>query len=98
MIDLAKVQNSGIHDYEVAEIQVNYTSACISICFKSPGGNGNKLIIQNFTTFEITHKEEWGKGKYVCASDITYDDVSKSYLLEIVLNSGDKIVVRYIAE
>lgn len=95
MKGLAEVKKSGLHDYEIVEIRVDYNKAVVNIYLKSPLGGNYELAIENFVSFEITHEERWGKGKYVCSSEIGYNEISKFYLLEIELNSGDQIIVKY---
>jgi hypothetical protein len=71
--NISIVENSGLHDYELREININYNGAQAKIAFVSPLSEKFELCIDNLISFAITHKEEWGIGKYVCASDIEYD-------------------------
>lgn len=97
MNDLKKAQKSGLHDYEIVEIKVDYDKAHVIMNFKSPKGENYQFNIEKFLTFTISHAEAWGKGKYVCSSDIQLfnNDV---FVLEIELNSGDQIIVKYVDE
>ena len=62
---------------------------------KSPKGVIYSFNINKFLSFNITHKEIWGEGIYVCSSDFQYDENNKEYMLEIILNSGDQIIAYY---
>jgi len=94
MSELRRAQNSGLHDYEIVDIKVNYNNANITIMFNTPEGRKYELNIEKFISFTISHEEVWGKGKYVCSSDVRLvnDNV---YMLEIELNSGDRIITKY---
>ena len=96
MCDLKKVKHSGIHDAELMSIAVDYNKAFLEIQLKTPEGEDYKICIEKFCLFEISHQEPWGKGTYVCSSEISYDESLDMYLLEIELNSGDKIMIKYV--
>ena len=87
--NLKLFKNSNIHDYELLKINVNYLDSEINISFNTATKTNLNICIKNFMTFEISHKEPWGKGSYVCFSDLTYDKKQNLYIIEIELNSGD---------
>lgn len=87
------VQKSALHDCELQRIEVDYVGAWVNLQLRSPQGQEKNLLVERFVSFEITHKEEWGKGKYVGFSDICFDSELGQYLLEIELNSGDYIKI-----
>jgi len=94
-IDINLVEHSGLHDYEIIEMNINYNNATVVLQLRSPSGELSQLTINNFVLFKINHEEEWGKGKYVVSSDLELNDISKTYDLEIQLNSGDIIFISY---
>lgn len=98
MCNLNKVKHSGIHDDELISIAVDYNKALLEIQLRTPVGEDYKICIKKFCIFEISHQEPWGKGTYVCSSEISYDESTDRYLLEMELNSGDKIMVKYICD
>lgn len=90
-----QVQKSALHDCELQKIEVDYVGAWVNLQLRSPKGQEKNLLVERFVSFEITHKEEWGKGKYVGFSDICFDSELGQYLLEIELNSGDHIKIYF---
>ncbi len=92
---LEKAKNSGLHDYEIVEIEVDYNNANIIMVYNSPDGKRYEFNIEKFITFTISHEEAWGKGKYVCSSEIQLVN-DNMYMLEIELNSGDRIIAKYL--
>lgn len=95
MKDLSIAINSGLHDYEIADICVIYSQGRIVLNMKTPQGADFLLVINCFVSFKITHMENWGKGKYICSSDVKKEHSSSTTLLEIKLNSGDEIEIRF---
>ena len=95
MNNLGRAKDSGLHDYELLLITVDYNHANVNMKFKDLKENTFEICIEKFWSFKIFHEEPWGKGKYVCSSDINYNNVVNAYSLEIELNSGDKIEVIY---
>lgn len=95
-LELAK--NSGLHDFEVMSLVVDYAKATIILNMVSPLLNNTSsqisMCISNFISFSISRQEPWGSGKYIYSSDIQNMEVG-IYKLEIQLNSGDLIIVNY---
>lgn len=98
MKSISIAANSGLHDYEIADIYINYNQANIFLRMKTPQGEQFLLPVQNFIDFKITHTEKWGKGKYICSSGITQSQESDKSKLEIQLNSGDEIEICFLTK
>lgn len=92
MLQVYDARNSGLHDYNFKGADINYISCIITISLESPRGENDQLIIKNFLVVQITHKEEWGKGSYICSSNVQ-STLPDEKMLEIELNSGDNIKV-----
>lgn len=95
-IELA--QNSGLHDYELVSLMVDYTAATIALNMVSPMvdhvTSKVNILIPNFIDCSISCQEPWGKGRYIFSSEIqSIDPVTRK--LEILLNSGDIIAIYY---
>lgn len=88
-------ENSGAHDYEIEWININYVEAEIILKLKNSKNKSYDFYIKEFKYFNITHKEKWGKGKYICDSDLKQSDSDDLYVLEITLNSGDEITIQF---
>lgn len=91
---LERFLNSGLHDYEMVSIEVNYSKAQVSLLLREPQEGDKLYCIEKFSYFEISHKEPWGKGKYICSSDL-YRKNNDEWGCEIELNSGDIIKVEF---
>ncbi|WP_419505060.1 hypothetical protein [Allofournierella sp.] len=98
MNSLSMATNSGLHDYELVDISINYNQANIFLRMKTPQGKQFLLTVENFVDFKITHTEKWGKGKYICSSDIKQSQTSRKSKLEIKLNSGDEIEICFLTK
>lgn len=83
--------NSRLHDYELGLIQVDYVDSIVKIQFKNPQEKICEITIKDIISFYISHKEEWGEGKYIVASDVRVED--NIYIVEFQLNSGDKCII-----
>lgn len=95
-MNLLDIKKSGLHDYELLDIIIEYLNSVIQIKLNSPKNIQNTIIINNFISFNINHKEAWGKGNYICYSEIKKNsDIS---MIEIELNSGDSIIIEYVEE
>lgn len=94
MLNICDARNSGLHDYNFKGTEIDYISCIITIRLESPQGVSDQLIIRDFLTVHITHKEEWGKGSYICSSNIQ-STLSGESVLEIELNSGDSIRITW---
>ncbi len=88
-MELKRIMNHYLHDYEIGNIILNYNDGIFQIQLFNSRGDEEKLIINDFTHISVTRKEEWGKSKYIAASDIK-EDVS-SIAAYIQLCSGDEI-------
>lgn len=87
-------QNSGMHDYRLDGITVDYEAGTALLFFKDPMGRDAELAVEGLLSVEMTREERWGKGTYVCYSNEA-DGENHTRVLEFELNSGDRIVVRY---
>lgn len=86
---LDKVANSALVDCQVAGIHVSYQKSCVDILVILPSGKNDLLCFDKFLDFSITNHQPWGKGYYICASDVT--PKADTFIVEIQLNSGDCI-------
>ena len=92
-MDIYIAADSGLHDYEVSDIAIDYVGASILLRLKSPEGVSCTLSINGFTLFSVSHEEKWGAGKYVYSSDLQICDGLK--IMELELNSGDTILIKF---
>ena len=90
-MDYRKLEESQIADYKIEGIAVDYVHSTITIELKSPQNRLDILQITDFEEFSITRKEPWGAGSYVAGSEVQY--CGQYAILEIELNSGDKIKI-----
>lgn len=98
MNELELVKDSGLHDFELVSLTVDYTNATVMIDTISPITNHvshpTHICIHGFTHFSVSRQEPWGSGKYIFASAIQKTSVN-TYRVEIQLNSGDLILIDY---
>ena len=87
------IADSGLHDYKIDLISIDYTASKLVIMLKDLKGGDAELVIQPFSELNITHDEPWGKGSYIVSSELTSEGGRETMLLE--LNSGDSITVKY---
>lgn len=92
-MDIMIAKNSGMHDYKFEKIMVDYEKNIVYILFKDLSENACELIIKNMISIELTHEEKWGKGTYICYSNVLEDQ--NISILEFELNSGDQITIRF---
>ena len=91
-MDVKKIKKHHLHDYEIGKIIIDYNEGIIQIQLFDPKGAEDELIIDGFTNIDIVRKEEWGKSKYIAASDM--EEVGSFINAYIQLCSGDEINVR----
>lgn len=91
-MELENIMNSGIHDYELLDILMDYNNGKTVLQFKTPAGNKSDLVIQGFLQFTISRTEPWGPGMYVNYSNILENGQDSEILIE--LNSGDEIMIK----
>lgn len=85
----------GLHDYRLAGMSVDYPAGEIRLGLRSPqGGTEYTMVIRRFQSFSASRELPWGEGVYISSSTIQRMD-ENSCLLELELNSGDRIAVRY---
>lgn len=84
--------NSVLHDYEIERIEINYSEGTIFFQFTDSGQKKQNYEIKQFISINFTKNEEWGKGKYVVSSDVSWND--GICIIEIQLNSGDICIVK----
>lgn len=92
-MDIMAAKNSGMHDYKFEKIMVDYEKNIVYMLFKDLSENACELIIENMISIELTHEEKWGKGIYICYSNVLEDQ--NISILEFELNSGDQISVKF---
>lgn len=90
-MDYTKLSNSGIADYELGKIEVDYSNGRMLLHMKNRNLQPELMEIEGFKEFSIERREPWGVGIYVTASDCQLYDGKMQ--LEIQLNSGDMIRV-----
>lgn len=86
---LDKVKDSNLVDYQIGEIHVCYAEAYADIKVKSPNGINKTLRFEGILDFSMTNHQPWGRGCYICSSDVIVKE--KSTIVQIQLNSGDCI-------
>ena len=87
------IADSGLHDYKIDLISIDYTASKLVIMLKDLKGGDAELVVCPFSELNITHDEPWGKGSYIVSSELTSEGGRETMLLE--LNSGDSITVKY---
>lgn len=87
------IADSGLHDYKIDLISIDYTASKLVIMLKDLNGGDAELVVCTFSELNITHNEPWGKGSYIVSSELTSEGGRETMLLE--LNSGDSITVKY---
>lgn len=96
MESLSFFANSGAHDYELGEMRVDYAASTILLYLKSTVGEPCAVCIENFKSVSVTHTEKWGTGKYIYASELKREGSSGNVILELLLNSGDEVVIEFL--
>ena len=84
--------NSALHDFEMGEIEVNYSEGTILFHFITPKQQSADYLVKKFTSLSFKKNEEWGEGKYVVSSSVSCDD--GIWTIKIQLNSGDTCLVK----
>ena len=87
-----------LHDFEILDLNINYSSAYINIYLCSSNNISYCLKVQEFKKFQINHEEPWGTGIYINASELLFNKNHMYYELTLELNSGDEISVISIKE
>ncbi|MBQ3010202.1 MAG: hypothetical protein IJA20_06050 [Methanocorpusculum sp.] len=88
-MDYTKLSNSGIADYELGKIEVDYSNGRMLFHMRNRKLQPERLEIDGLEEFRIERREPWGAGIYVTASD--YQLCDGKIEIEIQLNSGDMI-------
>lgn len=98
MNKLELIQNSGLHDFELVSLTIDYTKATIILDVISPLtdyiSHSFYISIHNFLHFSASHQEPWGGGKYIYTSDVQTTGTD-TYRITLQLNSGDLILIDY---
>lgn len=94
-INFEDTGNSGLHDFRLLSIEVDYFKASVHFALLDPQNQECTLDIFPFTSFQIERREPWGAGTYVCESYLKWGH-SGYFKLTLTLNSGDDIVVEFI--
>lgn len=90
---IAIAADAGLHDYRLNDICISYYDSSVIFELETPRMEKCKLIIENFVSFSIEHKEPWGAGVYIFDSELLEESECNKILL--TLNSGDKILICY---
>ena len=96
-MDISIARSSGLHDFELVGIHVDYSNSEIAITVRPPWKDqqvATVLAVRGFQFFSITRELPWGEGIYIHASDLT-PLPDNQYQLDMQLNSGDQIICRY---
>lgn len=93
-VETIDIANSGLHDYEVVNISVDYKGATVSIQMKDGSGIEVLMKISQTEFVRLTNDKPWGEGNYVCSSSIDEKNDGKK-VFEIQLNSGDELSIQY---
>ena len=73
MITLDLIKDSGLHDYELKEINIDYQHEHIQVKMCDWRGKMCEIDVSHYIFFSMTHDEPWGEGIYITASDVTYN-------------------------
>ena len=91
-LEFHTVENSGLHDYLLETISVDYGRGFVTMELKTPRGADCMLRIGKFRRLYISRTAPWGPGSYILASDVEKSEAD-GYTLTMQLNSGDEIMV-----
>lgn len=87
-----------LHDDIFTKVVIDWKKASVELYFKICAypnepkiGETRVILLENFNSFSITRKNEWGESIYVNEADITISN--NLYHLEIEIQSGDLIIV-----
>lgn len=94
-INIDVFKDSGLHDYEISDLVVNYSDEFVLLMLIGENGEQFFVKIDKFISFRISHIEEWGKGKYIYYSNLVRDYNNNIHSVEVQLNSGDEIQVDF---
>lgn len=99
-MDISIARLSGLHDFELVGICVDYSNSEIAITVRPPWKDQQGamvLTVRGFQFFSITRELPWGEGIYIHASNLTPMSENQ-YQLDMQLNSGDQIICRYMEQ
>lgn len=99
-MDISVARASGLHDFELLGISVDYSNGEITITMRPPWKGQQEelaLTIRNLQFFSLSRELPWGEGIYIHASELT-PITGKQYQLDIQLNSGDQVICRYMEQ
>lgn len=91
-LPIQKAVSSGLHDYQVGEIAVDYCQGRVVLTLMDSRGKLCRLCIKGIRNFQLTRTEPWGPGIYVSVSDLIKKEDGLCQL-QFQLNSGDEIIV-----
>jgi len=93
-----------LHDMELFDINIDYAGHKVEIHLYDEQKNKHKMIFEHMQYFLISGFEPWGEGMYVnevktittgienlIKTDGEYDVNADAFMMEMLLNSGDKI-------
>ncbi len=83
--------DSGLHDYLLKDIHINYSTSVIIIKLADCKNNSKDIILRHFKSFTLNNIREWGEGAYIVSSDVIANDTLTT--LEFQLNSGDECCI-----
>ncbi len=94
MNELQRISNSGLHDYKLISVSIDYDTSIIEISLTDLHQKRVNILIEKFTDLRISNKEPWGKGTYIVSSDI--QQIKDATIMIIELNSGDIIHIEFL--
>ena len=83
--------DSGLHDYLLKDIKINYSTSVIVIKLVDCKNNSKEIILKYLKSFTLNNKRDWGEGAYIVSSDAIVNDTIIT--LEFQLNSGDECFI-----
>lgn len=96
-LPIQKAVSSGLHDYQVGEISVDYCQGRAVLTLTASWGEPYQICIKEIRHFQLTRTEPWGPGIYIACSDLTKTEDGMQRLW-LQLNSGDEILVEIAGE
>lgn len=97
--NIEEIKDIYLHDYESLNINIDYINKSMVLALKSPEGIEKKIKVNQFYFLSVDRFEPWGEGFYINSFEINKDILNNQFSsnnifsLEILINSGDKILI-----
>ena len=88
------ISDSGLHDYKVISVRIDYDTSAVEIALNDLHQKRVNIVIEKYTDLKISNRELWGKGTYIVSSDIR--QINDVTIMTIELNSGDIISIEFL--